>query len=56
MSRAMFRRVLRLEQCIEDSKPPERGIVCMPGQEPPEGFTGPVVRIVVVDGRRPVTA
>ena len=56
MSRAMFRRVQRLEDAIEDSKPPERGIVCMPGQEPPEGFRGPVVRVVVFDGRKPVTA
>ena len=56
MSRAMLHRLQRLEERIEDSKPPERGIVCMPGQEVPAGFTGPVVRVVVVDGRKPVTA
>jgi len=55
MSRAMFHRMQRLEESIKDGKLPERGIVCMPGQEPPEGFTGPVVRIVVFDGRKPVS-
>lgn len=54
MSRAMFRRLQRIEERIEDSKPPERGIVCMPGQEPPEGFRGPVVHVEIVEGRRSV--
>lgn len=50
----MLRRVSMLEERLEDSKPPERGFVCLPGQEPPEGFRGPVVHVEVVDGRRPV--
>ena len=56
MSRRNWSRLTRLEEVIESHKPPASGMVLFPGQEPHEGFTGPVVRIQIVDGRRPVTS
>lgn len=51
MRRALERRLEKLTQRAEDGKPPQPGIVLLPGQEPPERFTGQVVRIKVIDGR-----
>ncbi len=47
----MFARLDRLEHGLVDAMPVKPALVLMPGQEAPEGFTGPVVCIEVVDGR-----
>lgn len=53
MSRVLLRRVVKLEQLADDGKPPVPALILFPGQEPPEGFAGPLVRIRVIDGRKP---
>lgn len=52
MSRVLLRRVIKLEQRADDGKPPVPALILFPGQEQPEGFTGPLVRIQIIDGRK----
>lgn len=53
MNRVLLRRVVKLEERADAGKPPAPALVLFPGEEPPKGFTGPVVRIQVIDGRKP---
>ena len=53
MSRRNWSRVARLERAVEDRKPMAPWVVLFPGQEPPEGHKGNVVRIRVIDASKP---
>ena len=50
MTRALLNRIAKLEDRSGAAAVPAK--VLMPGQEPPAGWTGPVVQVQVVDGRR----
>ena len=50
MTRAMLNRIRALEDRSGAQAVP--GVVLLPGQEPPAWWTGPVVRVAVVDGRK----
>ena len=52
MRRTLERRFEKLTQRAEDGRPAAPWLVLFPGQEPPEGHTGPVVRVQVIDGRK----
>lgn len=52
--KTIARRLARLEAAQEDQTPPEPWPVLFPGDDPPQGHTGPVVRVRVLDGRKPV--
>jgi len=51
--KAIARRLARLEAEKEDQTPPEPWPVLFPGDTPPPGYTGPVVQVQVLDGRKP---
>lgn len=49
--RALQARLSRLED--RSGAQASAGVVLFPGQEPPAGWAGPVIRVQVVDGSRP---
>lgn len=51
MSRALLNRIRALEDRRGEVAVP--GVVLFPGQEPPAGWTGPVIRVQVIDQRMP---
>ena len=51
MSRALLNRIRALEDRSGAQAVP--GVVLFPGQDPPAGWAGPVIRVQVVDGSRP---
>lgn len=51
MTRALLNRIAKLEDRSGAAAVP--AVVLMPGQAPPAGWTGPVIRVQVVDGSRP---
>lgn len=52
MSRRLWSRVVRLERAAQDAEAPRPWLVLNPGQEPPEGYAGELVRVQVFDGRK----
>ncbi len=51
MTRALLNRIRALEDRSGAAAVP--GVVLFPGQEPPAGWIGPVVRVQVVDSSKP---
>lgn len=51
MSRALLNRIRALEDRSGAQAVP--GVVLMPGQEPPAGWGGPVIRVQVMDCSKP---
>lgn len=52
MTRRAWSRIVRLEKAMRELLPVHPAIVLFPGEEAPEGHTGPVVRVQVIDARK----
>ena len=52
--KAFFRRLKALEDRCSTAAVPAAGVVLYPGQDPPTNFDGPVIRLQIVDARKPV--